>query len=347
MVRDYSRIKVAALGAAAGIAAVAAAGALVSKARRDISQFGQSIADLSAITGAAGRDLAFYSEQAQEIGRTTSLSASQAVEAFKLIGSAKPDLLGSADALNQVTREAVTLAEAAGIDLPNAASALGSALNQFQLDATKSNEVINILAASAKFGAAEIPAVTEALRNAGPAANALSVDLAETVAGIQGLAIAGRQGADAGTGLRQVLLRLEKTADAQLQPSVVGLTGALLELERRNLSNTELMELFGDEAFTAGTALLTQAGNVEKLNSQLRGTETATEQASIRMDTLKGDGLELDSAIEGLSITFGEKLEPALRSSTQWLTEFINKITEAVGGQTIASLEEEIASLEE
>jgi len=334
-------------GKAFGLAAVALGSAAFFKASKDIAVFNQKLADLSAITGASGKDLKFYSDQAKEIGRTTSLSASQAVEAFKLIGSAKPDLLSSAEALNEVTRQAVILAEASGVELPQAAKTLGSALNQFGLDADKAGEVINVLAASAKFGAAEIPAVAEALRNAGSAANALGLDLPETVAGIQALAIAGRQGADAGTGLRQVLLKLEKTADRDLQPSIVGLSEALNTLKARNLSNTELMTLFGEEAFAVATALLSQSDNLSTLNVNLRNTETATEQARIKMDTLKGDTLALGSAIEGLSISLGEKLEPSLRGATQFLTEFINKVQKLVsGGDSIPDLISEIERLD-
>lgn len=330
-----SRLGPAALGAAAGLAVVAVGAAALSRVRNDITIFTQSIADLSAITGASGQDLEFYEQQALRLGRTTSFSASQVVEGFKLIGSAKPDLLSSASALSGVTENALTLAEAAGIALPDAASALGSALNQFGLDASRASEVINILAAGSKFGAAEIPAVTEALRNAGPAANALSVDLAETVAGIEALAISGRQGADAGTSLRQVMLRLEKTADAELQPSVVGLAGAIKNLGDRNLSTTALMELLGDEAFSAGAALIEQSDTLTQLNKELRGTDTATKQAAIRMDTLKGDTLELDSAMEGLSLTIGNKLEPALRFGTQGLTNLINLINDFIGEETL------------
>ena len=194
--------------AAVGVTALSA---VLIKATLEVMDFSQELANLSAITGATGKDLDFYAKSAKEIGRTTTLSAKQAVTAFKLIASAKPDLLQNAKALQEVTKSAVTLAEASGIDLPSAAKALGSALNQFGLDASKANEVINTLAASSKLGAAEIPAVTEALKNSGSAANALGVDLVETVAGIQALAIAGREGSEAGTGLRQVLLKLEKT----------------------------------------------------------------------------------------------------------------------------------------
>ena len=318
------------LGAKIGLITGVAITATLVKSVKDVMDFTQAIADLSAITGATGKDLQFYADSAKEIGRTTSLSAQQAVEAFKLIGSAKPDLLSNAKALEEVTKQAVILAEAAGIQLPQAASALGSALNQFGLDSSKAGEVINALAASSKFGAAEIPAVTEALRNVGSAANALDVDLVETVAGIQALAIAGKQGADAGTSLRQVLLKLEKTADQKLMPSVNGLSGALKNLKGLNLTNSELMKLFGDEAFAAAVALLEQSDNVAKLNVNLRDTTTAIDQAKGRMDTLAGDVKELSSAFSGLTLEIGEALEPMLRLGAGALTDFINAINKAV-----------------
>lgn len=314
----------------AGYIGFQAAKAALTSVISTTAEFGQSIANLSAITGATGKDLEYYSQQAKQIGRTTSLSASQAAEGFKLIASAKPDLLASAESLAAVTKEAVTLAEATGISLPTAAQALGSALNQFQLPATDANRVINALAASSQLGTAEVSAVTEAMRNAGSAANSLGLDFEETVAGIQALAASGRQGADAGTALRQVLLRLEATGSQNLQPSVVGLVGALEELKSMNLDNTELMDLFGQEAFTAATSLLAQTDVAAKLNETLRGTNTATEQAATNMNTLRGDFLEGKSAVEALMIALGEKLEPALRATTQATTGVISSWAEAV-----------------
>src|SRR5690606_11091448 len=108
------------------------------------------------ITGATGDDLAYYEEQAKKIGQTTSLSASQAVEAFKLIGSAKPELLSNKEALAAMTEEAIKLAEASGMDLPDAANSLASALNQFGESSEEANRYINVMAAGAKEGSAEI-----------------------------------------------------------------------------------------------------------------------------------------------------------------------------------------------
>jgi len=309
--------------------ALLGAGAVIGKAISAAKEFNQSIADLSAITGAAGKDLEFYRKNAAEIGRTTSLSASQAATAFKLIASAKPDLLESAEALNAVTREAVTLAEATGMALPEAATAMATAMNQFQLDSSKANEVINVLAASSKLGTASVASVSEAMRNAGSAANSLGIDLTETVAGIQALAAAGREGSDAGTALRQVMLRLEATGEKDLMPSINGLTKSLNVLKGRNLDNTELMKLFGQEAFTAATSLLAQSDIVEKLNVNLRGTATATEQAKIRMNTLTGDMLALNSALEGLQIAvFGNEVDGLARSLAQAATGGVNTLTD-------------------
>jgi len=312
---------------------------VITGAVRNTAEFSQAIADLSAITGAAGQDLEFYRRKAAEIGRTTTLSASQAAQAYQLIASASPQLLKNSEALDAVTRSAVTLAEATGQDLPTAARSLGSAMNQFSLDASRADEVINILAASSQLGTAQVAQVTEALRNAAPAAQSLGIDLAETVSGIQALAASGREGADAGTALRQVMLKLEKTGDSTLQPSVVGLNDAMAELASRTMSSTELMELFGEEGYSAATALLGQIDVLGELNQTLRGTETAYEQARIRTNTFNGDLKALQSAFEGFQLElFTDDVDGLGRSFLQAATGGLNTLTEnmdtlaAVGG---------------
>src|SRR5476649_2753222 len=90
------------------------------------------------------------------MGRTTEYSASQAVEALKLMASAKPELLQTADGLTQATKSALVLAQAAGTTLPDATKTLALSLNQFGAGANQADRYINVLAAGAKFGASEI-----------------------------------------------------------------------------------------------------------------------------------------------------------------------------------------------
>ena len=64
-----------------------------------------------------GSDLEKLKGYAIELGSTTTLTASQVADAFKMIGSQQPQLLESGEALKQVTKYAITLSEAAGIEL--------------------------------------------------------------------------------------------------------------------------------------------------------------------------------------------------------------------------------------
>src|SRR3990167_5497201 len=291
------------------------------------AKFQASISNLSAVTGATGKDLQFYAEQAKLIGRTTSLSASQAVTAFKLIASAKPDLLENAKALAAVTKQAVILAEAASIELPAAAKALAGSLNQFGASADEASRFINVLAAGAKFGASEIVDTADALKHAGSVASSAGISFEEMNAALQVLAEISLTGRRAGIQLRNVILELLTTTD-QTNPAVVGLATALRNLGKEQLDAAELSEIFGKENVVAAQRLIASADSVEVFTQKLTGTQTAVEQARINMDNLAGDFKKLASAIEGVKIEAMEGQTGALREYTQALTELINSATD-------------------
>lgn len=299
------------------IAAAAAAAIFTGQSIAANRKFEKSLSDLSAITGSTGSQLEYLKAQSLAIGASTTLSASQASQAFKLIASAKPDLLESATALNEVTRAAVTLAEAAGTDLPTAADTLGGALNQFGADADEATRFINVLAAGAKFGASEINDTAIALKNSGVAAKSVGVGFEEANAAIQALAAVGIKGGEAGTGLRNILLKLESDVDSRLRPSVNGLVGALQNLSNLQEDSTQLTKRFGLENVVAAQALTGNVKAVSDLRDKLTGTNTAMEQASIRTSNLDGDMLALASSAEALQLAIGEKLNPAARESAQ------------------------------
>jgi TP901 family phage tail tape measure protein len=306
------------------------AGRVLSKVISDTNSFTKSISELSAITGATGKDLAFYEEQAALIGKTTTLSASQAATAFKLIASAKPDLLASKEALAAVTKEAVTLAEAAGVDLADAAQTVGVSLNQFGAEADQAARFVNVLAAGAKMGSSSITDTSEAMKNAGVAAKLAGLSFEEANVGVQLLAKGGLFAAEAGTGFRQVLLKLENEAENRFKPSIVGLAGALENLAAEEMSLTELTELFGAEAMKSAAVMIAGAGDARTLEAAITGTSIASEMAATNFDNMEGDVLSLNSANEGLAITLGTMLEPAIRKSIQAATDFSRAVDDFV-----------------
>ena len=293
------------------------------------SQFQASISELSAITGATGEDLEFLSDKAREFGASTTLSATQSAEAIKLIASAKPDLLESADALAAVTEEAIALAEASGSTLPEAANTLGSALNQFGAEADNASRFINVLAAGAKFGASSVAQTSLAIKQSGVVASNAGVSFEELNSAVQVLSTNAITGAEAGTALRNVLLILQTQTNDQFNPAIVGLSQALINLREASLSTTESAKLFGRENVVGASILIKNAESVDELTQKLTGTTTAYEQAATRTDNLQGDTLALSSATESLFITIGDKLTPAARVLVQGFTDLIRQFTQA------------------
>ena len=320
-----SFLKFASVTAAAGAVGLALKGSIAITAK-----FQSAISDLSAITGASGKDLEFLSDKAKEMGATTTKSASEAAEAMKLMASAKPDLLENAAALASVTKEALTLSEAAGSTLPEAANTLGSSLNQFAAGADQAGRFINVLAAGAKEGASEIRETAAALKETGTVANDAGISFEATNAAIQTLSTVAIKGGQAGTNLRNVILKLQNQTEDGFNPAVVGLEAALKNLQTANLDTTELTKLFGLESVTAAKTLISQADSVGVLTQKLTDTNTAYDQAATKTDNMTGDMAALTSAVEAAAIEFGEELAPVIRFTLQTATSAIQELLPVV-----------------
>ena len=302
-----------------------------------VVEFDQAIADLSAITGASGKDLEYFKKQANELGLNVEGGASAVVEAYKLIGSAKPELLANASALNQVTKSAITLAQAAGMEVPEAATALTDAMNQFGASADEADKFINVLAAGSKFGAVEIPQVTEALLKFGAVAYTSNVSIEESTVLIEALGEKGLKGAEAGTALRNVMLKLSapdalpKEATERLTALGVNFdvlrdkskpfTDRLRELKPLLNDAGAMVKTFGTENVVAATNLIMLTDRTDQLKKSMTGTNTAYEQAKVRTNTLGHALMELKNSFLSLFTTMqsGE-------GSGQYIIDFLKML---------------------
>ncbi|EIS4401954.1 phage tail tape measure protein [Salmonella enterica] len=324
----YRRVSESVTGLAGRLAGFAGAGLSLGAIINTTRQYSQSLSDLQAITGATSAQMKLYDQAAQEMGRTTEYSASQAAEAIKLMASAKPELLSTSEGLSAATKSALTLAQAAGTTLPDATRTLALSLNQFGAGAEQADRYINVLAAGAKYGSSEIVDTAAAIKNGGVAAAQAGVGFEQLNAAIQVLAAREIKGGEAGTALRNVILNLEKGADKSLKPSVVGLSRALANLAGKNLSTAQAVKLFGVENITAASILVDNRSKLDELTTALTGTQTAHEQAAIRVNNLNGDLMGLTSAFEGLILKIGQSGDGPLRSGVQTITEALNGLAD-------------------
>ncbi|EOX9819037.1 phage tail tape measure protein [Providencia stuartii] len=298
-------------------------GSIMSVSRK----YSQALSDLSAITGATGEQLKAFDDAAQKMGRTTEFGAASVVNAMKKIASAKPELVKTAGAIEEVTEKSITLAQASGIELADAASSLSLALNQFGASASNAERYINVLAAGSKYGSSEINETAQAIKVSGTVAAQANIGFEELNASIQVLAGKGVKGAEAGRMLRNVILSLERSTDKNLRPSVVGLGAALENLDKKNYSTTASVKLFGRANVSAAVNLRENTDKMKALTNQLTGTSTAYEQASARANNLSSDIDVLTKAVEGMAVKIGQSVDGPLRTGVQNVTSSVNSLT--------------------
>lgn len=284
--------------------------------------FEKSMSQLKALTGLGEREMGALKQYAIDLGATTTQSASQVVDAFRLIGSAKPELLGSADALASVTKDAITLAEAAGIEVPQAAAALTTSLNQMGKGAESAERFVNVLAAGSQKGAGDIEWLNSAITQSGTAAKAVGTEYEELVANLEQLAQGGFDASSAGTALRSIIMNLEKQANGQLKPSVVGLTTAFKNLGKECKSVSDYQEIAGKQFASQAMILAENAEKADEMRKAITGTSTASDMAKTATDNFAGSVNSLKSAWEGLMLT--------INSSNGWLRGWVDNTTKLV-----------------
>lgn len=306
-------------------------------------EFEKSLSSLRALTGVTAEELNYFRAEAIRMAMDSTQSATQMVEAYKLIGSQMPELLKNKTALTATAEAAVTLAEAAELDVPTAAKALTGSLNQMGQSSAHAAEYINILAAASQQGSADIPYLNKAVENAGGTASSVGIKFNELVAAIEAIAPRITDAASAGTNLRNIFLTLESSSDQKLRPSVVGLSRALDNLAAKNMDATQLTKMFGKESVTAAIAILQERDAFEQLRTGITGTNTAYEQASINNDNLAGSVGKLQSAWEAMINTMAgsngvlKDIVDDIRDLVEWLAEANMSVDELANKRTKGS----------
>ena len=293
--------------------------------------FEKSMSQLSSLTGMVGKDLEKLKEYAIDLGSTSTLTASQVADAFRLIGSQQPQLLASGEALKEVTKYAITLSEAAGIDLQTAAQTLSTSINQMGGDSNNAARYVNVLAAASQKGAGDIAWLGEAITKSATAAKAVGTDYEELVANLEQLAKAGFDASTAGTALRSIIMNLEKQANQDFKPSIVGLTQAFENLGKANLDIVGYQQIAGKMFASQAMALANAAEEAKNMTVAITGTSTATEQAATNTANLDGSLKALASAWEGLNLHINSS-NGLLKDSVDWLKDVVTWVDKAISG---------------
>lgn len=263
--------------------------------------FQQSMADLSSITGITGKDLEDLGRVARETGKESGLGATGAADAFALLASQiQIDKIGMSG-LKILQKETITLAHAAGMEMSDAATAMAATINQFGLKATEANRVINVLAAGSKYGAAEIVDLAQSFKVSGAVAASAGLSVEQAAGAIEVLSKSNLKGAEAGTALRNILLKMQTVLNVDF--SKTGFGTALDALKPKLNDVTFLSKTFGMENIAAAQFLITNAHAVDEMTQAVTGTNVAEEQAAIRTNTTEEAMKRMQAKIDDIKIS--------------------------------------------
>ena len=301
----------------------------LNKFRKQAAEQEDAAANLKALTGLNDDNIAWLTEQAEKLSTTmdaTGLrvrkSAKEILEAYMLVGSAKPELLSDKEALNAVTIEAMRLAEAANMELNEAVNALTTSLNQYSAGADQAARFTNVLAAGSKFGAANVQDQAAAVVKAGVAASSAGVSFEQLVGVIEMLGEKGIKAEESGTALKRFFLKLQTDAD-DTNPAIVGLETALDNLAKKNLSMGDLQKMFGDRAINVAKILIDNTEKVKNYTNAVTDTNVAIEQAAINSGTQAAKMAQVRNQINLTGQALAKDLAPIFSKTIGWTRKFV------------------------
>jgi len=213
-------------------------------------------------------------------------------------------------------------------------------MNTLEKTGSQAMETVNLLASASKYGSAQIPFVTSAMKNAGTASKLAKVSMGELIASIEIISEkTGLASERIGTGLKTAFIRLEKQGMSKFKPSVVGLEKALINLNDANMDTVQLTKLLGEEAITSFPALIKNAKAFGIMNQKIRGTNVATEQAQIRMATFNEKMKKLWVNIQNNLIKAFDTLRPILVKAMEALAWGVKVISNFIANnQTLVKV---------
>ena len=270
-------------------------------------EFEQANANLAAVLGTTRSEIELLTEDAKRYGATTMFTASQVTELqtnLAKLGFTQSEIRNS-------TKAVLDLSAATGYDLGESAAVAGAALRSFGLNATEMSRVTSVLGVSTTKSALDMEKLSVAMPIVGSAANAMGFSIEDTVALLGKLVDTGMDASTAATALRNIFLKLADPSSKMSKAiggnirSLDDLVPALQKCKDEGMDLGEMFEIAKERGTVAFNTLVNGAEDVAKLRNELNDCSDAMKKmVGEQMNTLEGASKELDSAWEGLMLSF-------------------------------------------
>ena len=334
-------LPVTAGGTALGTAAVSTAANFESSMSQVQATMGITKDAMSTVNGESVNTMDTLSALAKKMGSETAFSASECAEALNYLALAGYDTQQMCDTLPTV----LNLAAAGDIDLAAASDMVTDAMSALGMGVDEAGTMVDQMAKTASTTNTSVAQLGEGILTIGATAKTVKGGTAELNTALGILANNGIKGAEGGTHLRNVILSLQNPTDkaaacmeqlgldvydsegnmrslndilGDLNTSMDGMTAA----EKSNI----IGQIFNKTDLSSVNALLANTGTTwDDLQQSIIDSGGAAQQmADTQLDNLQGQITILKSALEGLAISFGELLMPAIKMIVGWVQQFVD-----------------------
>lgn len=319
---------------------------------------------MSTVDGQSVNTMDTLSKLAKKMGAETAFSASECAEALNYLALAGYDTQQMCDTLPTV----LNLAAAGDIQLASASDMVTDAMSALGMGVDEAGTMVDQMAKTASTTNTSVAQLGEGILTIGATAKSIKGGTAELNTALGILANNGIKGAEGGTHLRNIILSLQSPTDAaakqmealgisvydsegnmrslndilgDLNTSMDGMTSA----EKSNIIST----IFNKTDLSSVNALLANTGSTwDDLQQKITDSGGAAQQmADTQLDNLQGQITILKSALEGLAISFGELLMPAIKQIVGWVQKFVDFLNSLDEGtkKTIVTIALVVAAL--
>ena len=296
---------------------------------------------MSTVDGQSVNTMDTLSKLAKKMGAETAFSASECAEALNYLALAGYGTQQMCDTLPTV----LNLAAAGDIQLASASDMVTDAMSALGMGVDEAGTMVDQMAKTVSTTNTSVAQLGEGILTIGATAKSIKGGTAELNTALGILANNGIKGAEGGTHLRNIILSLQSPTDAavkqmealgisvydsegnmrslndilgDLNTSMDGMTSA----EKSNIIST----IFNKTDLSSVNALLANTGSTwDDLQQKITdGGGAAQQMADTQLDNLQGQITILKSALEGLAISFGELLMPAIKQIVGWIQKFVD-----------------------
>lgn len=314
---------------------------------RDYQKSMANTAGIAGITDKSSKDFEKLSEAAEAAGKATAFTSAQAGDALGYMALAGWDADKSTSALMPTLK----LAEATGADLATTANLVTNSMNAMGVSFDNMDDLngyFDVLVKANNKSATTAGELMEAFTGVGGAAKAAGQDYKTTSTALGILANAGTKGAEAGTALNSIFVRMTSKKEAMNAYKKLGVsiydtagntrnfgdilkdTNKAMEGMTEEQKNSYLAAIAGTNYYSTYNQLLEGVNKTvdggasawDKLSGEIQNSNNALDTMhKTTTDTVDYSFAKLDSALQDVQLQFLKAFGPDIQKALDYVSE--------------------------